>query len=195
MKTVFNYQKDFFKPILGYSLLAHALLIGAGTAFYGTPHFAVNQGTNSIDVVILEEKQKEIKPEEKIISHPENLVAEPEKKIAEMPEEKPKESITSLAQERAITEDDPIYLKNPAPIYPNYARRMGWEGVVILRVLVDRQGSVQEVAVEKSSGFKILDESAVKTIRKWQFDPARIGNLRFDSWVKIPIRFTLVDKT
>jgi protein TonB len=84
-------------------------------------------------------------------------------------------------------------LKNPAPIFPEYARTRGWEGTVILSVLVGSDGKVQKITVERSSKHQILDESALKTVRKWQFKPAQVGNLVFASWIKVPVRFVLVE--
>jgi protein TonB len=44
------------------------------------------------------------------------------------------------------------YLSNPAPRYPDAARRSGEQGTVTLRVRVARNGVAAEVAVERSSG-------------------------------------------
>ena len=50
-------------------------------------------------------------------------------------------------------------LMSPHPIYPRQARLMGWEGTVILRLLVDTQGYVAKVTLVTGSGFALLDES------------------------------------
>jgi protein TonB len=52
---------------------------------------------------------------------------------------------------------------------------MGWEGTVVLRLLVDTRGNVAEVTVVTGSGFVPLDESAVDAARRWRFEPAREG--------------------
>jgi len=86
----------------------------------------------------------------------------------------------------------PDYATNPTPPYPLLARRMGAEGVVVLRILVHEDGSVKEVKVRQSSGFKILDESALRTVRdRWHFLPARLNDKPVTSWVEVPIRFVL----
>lgn len=62
----------------------------------------------------------------------------------------------------------------------------------MLRVFVQANGSVGEVTVSQSSGFAILDESAVKTVReRWRFVPARLDGHPVASWVEVPIRFVL----
>jgi protein TonB len=72
------------------------------------------------------------------------------------------------------------------------ARRMGAEGIVTLRVFVYPDGSVGEVVVSRSSGFSILDDSALNTVRdRWRFVPARLDGRPVESWVEVPIRFIL----
>ncbi|MEW6296362.1 MAG: energy transducer TonB, partial [Thermodesulfobacteriota bacterium] len=86
----------------------------------------------------------------------------------------------------------PDYGVNPKPPYPLIARRMGAQGVVVLRVLVQANGTVGEVTVSQSSGFSVLDESALKTVReRWRFVPARLDGRPVASWVEVPIRFVL----
>ena len=85
----------------------------------------------------------------------------------------------------------PIYLENPAPEYPIIAERRGYQGTVILDVLVNRDGRVESIQLAKSSGYDILDRAAIKGVREWLFHPAKRGNEVVDAWVKIPIKFQL----
>ncbi|HTC19231.1 MAG TPA: energy transducer TonB [bacterium] len=88
----------------------------------------------------------------------------------------------------------PSYYRNPPPTYPEEARRLKEEGLVMLQTTVDAQGKVVSVSVSQSSGFPLLDESAVQTVMKsWQFKPARIGGLAISTSVNIPVRFRLKD--
>ena len=84
-------------------------------------------------------------------------------------------------------------VRNPAPRYPESARRQGQQGLVVLRVLVDRTGHPAAIEVQRSSGFPLLDGSAVHAVRQWRFNPARAGSLTIDSAVEIPVRFRLDD--
>ena len=86
---------------------------------------------------------------------------------------------------------DADYLKNPAPAYPPLSKRMGEEGKVILRVLVNPQGTADNVEIKTSSGSPRLDESAQKTVRTWKFIPAKRGDEPVQSWVLVPIIFKL----
>lgn len=51
-------------------------------------------------------------------------------------------------------------------IYPERARRMGWEGKVTLSFTVLENGSIDNVKIVNSSGFSILDESARDSVAK-----------------------------
>ena len=89
------------------------------------------------------------------------------------------------------TEGQPGHLRNPAPAYPLKARRLNQAGVVMLLAHIDASGHPASVDVERSSGFPLLDESALKTVRRWGFRPARIGGMAVESVVEVPIRFVL----
>ena len=85
----------------------------------------------------------------------------------------------------------PRYGENPKPPYPPEARRKGYHGEVLLKVEVLSNGQVGEIEVKKSSGHEVLDRSALNTVRKWKFVPARKGEAPVSLWVNIPIRFQL----
>lgn len=88
----------------------------------------------------------------------------------------------------------PDYGVNPKPPYPMLARRLGAQGVVLLRVQVREDGTVATVELALSSGFAMLDESATRTVREsWRFVPARLDGAPVASWVEVPIRFVLED--
>jgi protein TonB len=49
--------------------------------------------------------------------------------------------------------------------YPTSARKNGWEGKVLLRVVIGADGHLAEVKVEQSSGYEALDNAAIETVR------------------------------
>jgi protein TonB len=88
----------------------------------------------------------------------------------------------------------PDYGFNPKPPYPLIARRMGVQGIVLLRVHVRADGSVAAAEIKQSSGSTLLDDSALRTVREsWRFMPARLDGVPVESWVEVPIRFVLGD--
>lgn len=85
----------------------------------------------------------------------------------------------------------PYLLENPKPVYPAAARRRGMQGVVLLGVAVTKEGYVDKINVLQTSGFRVLDRSAVKSVKSWRFIPARMGEENIASQMEIPIRFIL----
>jgi len=86
---------------------------------------------------------------------------------------------------------DADYLSNPKPVYPPASRRLGEEGKVLLRVHVNTEGLPLAVEIKTSCGFPRLDESARAAVERWRFVPARRGGEAIDSWVAVPIVFSL----
>jgi protein TonB len=50
---------------------------------------------------------------------------------------------------------------------------------------------VGQAEVEETSGFALLDEAALRTVRNWRFKPALKGREEVVCWVNIPIKFKL----
>ncbi|MCD6489240.1 MAG: energy transducer TonB [Thermodesulfobacterium sp.] len=50
--------------------------------------------------------------------------------------------------------------------YPYIARKMGWEGKVVVSFVLTKEGKISLLTIEKSSGYDVLDENAIKTIKK-----------------------------
>jgi protein TonB len=101
-----------------------------------------------------------------------------------------------LEEEAPVTDDrvkpsPPLYQKNPPPEYPRLARRKGYEGIVVLEVLVDEEGRVEDMRLFRSSKHRILDRAAMASVKKWLFEPGMRGGEPVEMWVKIPIRFQL----
>ncbi|HEX9265280.1 MAG TPA: energy transducer TonB [Candidatus Binatia bacterium] len=85
------------------------------------------------------------------------------------------------------------YSETPRPAYPESARNEGREGRVLLRVLVDDHGRSKQVEINNSSGSEALDRAAAEAIKRWRFIPARYGDKAVESWIRVPIDFSLAD--
>ena len=85
----------------------------------------------------------------------------------------------------------PRYADNPRPAYPDVARRKGWTGEVRLLVRVNEVGRVDQIAVERTSGFSALDRAARRAVRLWRFIPATEAGRKVSSEVVVPIDFHL----
>jgi TonB family protein len=73
------------------------------------------------------------------------------------------------------------------PEYPVRARREGWQGTVVVQVVLSSNGTIRSLNVLKSSGYDILDRAAVEAIRGWQFS----SNVPEGCEGKITMRFVL----
>ena len=84
------------------------------------------------------------------------------------------------------------YAHNPAPRYPPRSIRAGDEGQVLLRVLVDANGTPIDVTIERSSGHRELDRAArEQVLTKWKFNPSQRGGVPVPAYALVPIDFIL----
>jgi len=86
------------------------------------------------------------------------------------------------------------YLKNPKPPYPPLAVKMRLEGRVGIIAEVLPDGRAGRVGIESSSGHDLLDQSALQTVKQWQFTPARKDGVIITQVVRIPINFNLKNR-
>ncbi|HBF23572.1 MAG TPA: hypothetical protein DDW23_07150 [Planctomycetes bacterium] len=77
------------------------------------------------------------------------------------------------------------------PRYPGQAVRRGWEGTVLVRVKVNALGFLDEVVLEKKSGYAILDKEALAAISDWKLEPAYWDGHPVGAYLLIPVRFRL----
>ena len=82
---------------------------------------------------------------------------------------------------------------NGQPEYPPDAFDRRQEGTVVLHILVSETGIAEKVAVAKSSGVKSLDDSALKAVRVWKFQPAMRNGKPTALLVRKTINFRIDD--
>lgn len=84
------------------------------------------------------------------------------------------------------------YAAAPPPSYPAAARRMRFEGTVLLAVLVDTNGRPLRVEVRESSGHRQLDEAARdQVLARWRFQPAMRDGHAIQAIGLVPVDFRL----
>ncbi|MGN6152732.1 MAG: energy transducer TonB [Lysobacteraceae bacterium] len=84
------------------------------------------------------------------------------------------------------------YADAPAPSYPREALMAGAEGTVVLKVLVDVDGTSLSVDIERSSGNRRLDDAAKRQVlRKWKFRPAIRDGQAIQVYGLVPVSFSL----
>jgi protein TonB len=79
----------------------------------------------------------------------------------------------------------------PKPTYPELARQAGIEGDVVVKALVDIDGKIIDVEIQKSSGNSSLDQAALQAARNAIFTPAKQRDQFVRVWVSIPFKFRL----
>lgn len=84
----------------------------------------------------------------------------------------------------------PAFLHREMPVYPFVARRFGKEGKVVLKLLIDQNGILQNIEVIEPSGFGFT-EAAVSAITKSSFTPAYRNGEKITSKALLAVRFIL----
>lgn len=91
-----------------------------------------------------------------------------------------------------LTTESLQYALAPPPSYPREALMAGAEGTVVLKVLVDVDGTPLEVEIQRSSGNRRLDDAAKRQVlRKWKFRPAMRDGRAIQVYGLVPVNFSL----
>ena len=83
------------------------------------------------------------------------------------------------------------YINAPRPVYPALDARMGNEGTVTLRVLINERGRADKVEIQKSSGSTRMDEAARSAVLRATFRPHLEDGKAIPVYTIVPINFTL----
>jgi protein TonB len=83
------------------------------------------------------------------------------------------------------------YLAPPQLAYPPLSRRLGEQGTVHVRVLVDARGAPAQAVLLRSSGHARLDAAAMDTVQATRFKPHTENGIPLPFWVVMPFAFEL----
>jgi len=75
------------------------------------------------------------------------------------------------------------------PDYPLLAKQMKVQGAVVLQVLIDKTGSIQELHVV--SGPTILASAAQQALRQWHFKPYYQDGQPVETEARVTVNFTI----
>ncbi|MCX7738597.1 MAG: energy transducer TonB [Hydrogenothermaceae bacterium] len=78
-----------------------------------------------------------------------------------------------------------------SPEYPKSARAKNITGYVVLSILVDEDGSVQQVEVLESQPARVFEEASINAVKQWKFEPGRYKGKPVKTWVKQVVKFEL----
>jgi len=86
----------------------------------------------------------------------------------------------------------PYAIYYPSPVYPQAMRRVGKELKVIVRILLDDNGTVSAVEpINYTAATILFHQSAMTTIKKWRFHPCQKAGRAVSCVADQPITFTL----
>ena len=86
----------------------------------------------------------------------------------------------------------PRVVRSISPVYPETQRLTNVTGTVRLRLLIGRDGSVEDINIVSSSGSRPLDNAAVNACSRWRFTAAEnSAGQKVRCYWEIPIRFDL----
>lgn len=124
--------------------------------------------------------------------------------VAEVPSPAAAADATAAPMQAAVDVEPPT--QSPAPAgetrrlaydgalrtrYPAASVRAQEQGTVVLRVLVDVDGRVERVEIERSSGFPKLDAAARDAVRRGRLKPVLVAGKPTPAWGLVPIEFRL----
>lgn len=103
-------------------------------------------------------------------------------------------AVTSTAM--AVAEYDasdvdkpPKLVRQMPPKFPVDAKRKGITGLVVIRCLIGTDGKANKMEIVQSEPAGVFDESAMSTLKYWQFRPGVKEGEMVSTWVKVPFKY------
>jgi protein TonB len=76
-------------------------------------------------------------------------------------------------------------------IYPMRAKRLGLEGWVRIKLLISKQGTVEQVQILAAEPPDVFEQTVERGVRLWRFSPGTVDGEAVRSWVVTTVRFEL----
>lgn len=84
-----------------------------------------------------------------------------------------------------------LYQPDADAYYPSFSKRSGEQGEVVVKLIIDESGSVEEVALLRSSSFPRLDRAATEIGRRYRFKPYLVNGSPARISTNLLIKFNL----
>ena len=84
-----------------------------------------------------------------------------------------------------------VYQPDADAYYPSFSKRSGEQGEVVVRLIIDETGSVEDVALLRSSSFPRLDRAASEIGRRYRFKPFLVNGSPAKISTNLLIKFNL----
>jgi TonB family protein len=130
------------------------------------------------------EPVREIEPEDRV------MVDIPDDAIFGIPTEPPAPVVEHDQPIRVGQIQEPRKLREVKPIYPDVARKARIEGIVILEIIVNREGTVRDVKILRGLPMG-LTEAAVDAVKQWKYEPSTLNGRPVEVLITVTARFSL----
>ena len=84
-----------------------------------------------------------------------------------------------------------VYQPDADAYYPSFSKRSGEQGTVVVRLIIDETGSVEDVALLQSSAFPRLDRAASEIGKRYRFKPFLVNGSPQRISTNLLIKFNL----
>lgn len=84
-----------------------------------------------------------------------------------------------------------VYQPDADAYYPSFSKRSGEQGEVVVRLIIDESGSVEDIALLRSSSFPRLDRAASEIGRRYRFKPFLVNGSPARISTNLLIKFNL----
>ena len=149
----------------------------------------VQEIVKPVEIPVPEEKAEEaVEPVKELARQPVEVPARPAP--SPVVQATPAESSSEPVETEFGAAVAPSFLHREMPVYPVFARKLGREGRVVLRLTIDARGNLIDVEVVETAGYGFM-EAAVDAVKKSTFLPAKKKGKPVASRALLPVRFTL----
>ena len=84
-----------------------------------------------------------------------------------------------------------VYQPDADAYYPSFSKRSGEQGQVVVRLIIDETGSVEDIAMVQSSSFPRLDRAATDIGKRYRFKPFLVNGSPQRISTNLLIKFNL----
>ena len=84
-----------------------------------------------------------------------------------------------------------VYEPDADAYYPSFSKRSGEQGAVVVRLIIDQAGNVEDVALLRSSNFPRLDRAAEEIGQRYRFKPYLVNGVPSRISTNLLIKFNL----
>ena len=182
---------SFINQLSFLPILSKTPLVLVDIAFEKAPaKEAVDQKPKSKKNILKKPKKKKIKPTKK------PTIPLKDARITDISKTEEKSAVQATSQDRPIIPFDklpesPELLFGNLPEYPDFAWSEELEAEILVKLLINEKGKVEEIEILSGNQEFGFIESIQRSVSEWQFEPIRIKGVPKAFYLITPFQFTL----